>query len=169
VLQFLRDFGECRGEDGDEFLESKYLAGAFLYCTGEAHAGIMIWGDEDRWTFSTFAAARVNMRPTMELYRYVGRWRSSCGLGAPYVVEDGGAAVMCETTIGGNQLYAESTGWRILVSSIDLVGETARILGADLAQADGLPFTARCEVGLTLLTGWWEISDPRVTQLMGLP
>jgi hypothetical protein len=168
ALQFLRRFGERRGADGDEFLESELLPGHFLYCTGEAHAGVVIWGDEDRWTFSTFAAARVNMRPTIELYRYVGRWRSSCGLGAPYVIEDGGAAVMCETTLGGNQLYAESTGWRMLVSSIDLVAEAARVLSVDLSQADGVAFTARGEAGLTLLTGWWEVNDPRVTQLMGL-
>ena len=168
ALDFVRRFGETRAEDGDEFLESEYMPGHFFYRTGEAHTGIVVWGEEDHWTFSAFAAARVNMRPTLELYRYVGRWRSTCGLGAPYVIEDGGAAVMCEHTIGGRQLYQEATAWRLLVSAVDLVGETARILGEDLAQADGIPFTASGEVGLTFLTGWWEIRDPRVSGLMGL-
>ena len=168
AVEFIRGFGRRRGEDGDEFLESEITSGRFLYGTGAAHAAIVIWGDEEKWTFSAVAAARLKMQPTLELYRYVGRWRSTCGLAAPYVVEDAGASVLCETTIGGSSLYRESTGWRILVSAIDGVVDTARILGDDLARADGLPFTARDQAGLRLLLGWWQISDPRVSRLMGL-
>ncbi|MCD2187870.1 hypothetical protein [Actinomycetospora soli] len=168
ALDFIRGFGLRRAEDGDEFVESEFTPGRFFYVTGQAHAAIVIWGDEDQWTFSTIAAARLNMRPTLELYRYVARWRSTSGLGAPYVIEDGGAAVLCETTIGGRSLYQESTAWRVMVTAIDTVSDTARILGEDLAGADGVPLTARDQVGLALLLGWWEITDPRVSRLMGL-
>ncbi len=166
-MDFVRRFGERRTADGDAFVESEFLPGHFLYRTDEAHTGIAVWGEEDHWTFSAFAAARVNMRPTLELYRYVGRWRSTCGLGAPYVIEDGGAAVMCEHTVGGRQLYREATAWRILVGAIDLVGETARTIADDLVRADGVPFTAQGEAGLALLTGWWEIRDPRILMAHG--
>lgn len=64
ALGFVRGFGERRPEDGDEFLESTYAPGHFLSCTGEAHTAIVVWGEEEHWTFSAFAADGAFLTPS---------------------------------------------------------------------------------------------------------
>ncbi|WP_018331079.1 hypothetical protein [Actinomycetospora chiangmaiensis] len=126
ALATLRNFGEARTGQGDEFLESEYLEGAFLYATGAARVGINARGEDDDWTLSIFSAARARLRPSLELYRFVSRWRTTAGAGAPSEVEsDGGAAIMCERLFRGSQFANDVTGWRMMTSTIDLVGAAA--------------------------------------------
>lgn len=167
ALQTVRTFGERRRLQGDGFLESQYLEGAFFYETGDARTGVRVWGGQDDWAISVFAAARVGMRPTFELYRYISRWRTTSGSGAPYVVEDGErAAVMCERSFQSSQLASDTSAWRLISSTIDLIGESALKIARALHNADGVAFTAKDEVGLGLLLSWWEIDDEHVTRAL---
>ena len=99
ALQTLRTFGERRQRQGDQFVESVHLPGAFFYESGDARTGVRVWGEQDDWAMSRLSAARVGMQPSYS-YRSISRWRTTSGLGAPYVVEDGWrAAVMCERSL----------------------------------------------------------------------
>ena len=167
AVHTVRRFGERRCQQGDAFTETCDLDGAFFYETGAARVGIRLWGNDDEWAISVFSAARISMAPTLELYRFISRWRTTSGTGAPYVVEDGGgAAVMCERGYQSSQLASDTTAWRLIASTIDLVGESALPIARALDRADGVPFTARGEVGLELLHGWWEIDEEAVTRAL---
>ncbi|WP_285588822.1 hypothetical protein [Actinomycetospora sp. NBRC 106378] len=169
VLRMIRSFGDRRAREGDDLFEDDELPGSFLYSTGDARVGICVWGGgETRWSFSIFSAARIRSRPSLELYRFVSRWRTTAGIGAPYVIEcDGEAAIMCERLFDPCQ-FVDGPGARTMIeATIDLIGEAAVTMSTALRATDdgGVPFTATGLGGLMALKSWWEVSDPRITEM----
>lgn len=164
IRAFLESFGETRAREGDTFTVAEHLVGHYFYETGEAKTGIAVWGEENDWLLSVFSAARVRMQPTAELHRRVGVWRSTIPLSGCYVIEDGDCAVLCERTLSSSQVVDDVSARLLIRSSIDLVGGFARLLGRDLGDLDGMPYTASGQTGLVVLLGWWEVQDPRITR-----
>lgn len=160
ALEMVRLFGEQRTKDGDTFVASP--SGYSLYSTGPQRVGIALWGDENEWMLSIYSAARIGMTPTLDLYRFVSRWRTTAGLGAPYVVErDGYAAVMCERLFESSQLHLDVFPY-IVPSTIDRIGGAAQQIAAFLGNADGEQFAGRGIGGLLKLTALWEVNDDRI-------
>lgn len=161
VASLLRRWGESRREG--EFAEARHVAGLFLYAAGDTRTGIALEGAEDRWRLSVFAAARLGVRPTLELYRLVSRWRTTQAAGYPYVVEDGEyAAVMCETSFSSRQLGDDTSARRLITSTIHDVGEAAANIAADLTPHGGVPFTGVGGAGAVHLSSWWKKTDKRI-------
>ncbi|WP_018332015.1 hypothetical protein [Actinomycetospora chiangmaiensis] len=166
VVALLEVFGESRRAQGDTFTAA-HIDGHWFYETGAAKTGLVLWGEEDDWTFSAFSAARVKVTPTLDLHRRVGMWRSSVPQSGCYVIEDDGdAAVMCEREIKGNQVFQGPTAWRLIRSVIDAVGMLAVLIDRDLDRRHGIPFTLTGDTGLVILLGWWEIQDRAITRFV---
>ncbi len=116
--------------------------GYYLDDTGASRTGISVWDASEQWTMSVFSCGRARMRPTPGLYHYGSRWRSTSGAAHPYAVEeDGEAAVMCETVLRGRQVCYDASAWRLISTTIDLVGRTTEMMSRNLAQADGTILT----------------------------
>ncbi|WP_433030711.1 hypothetical protein [Actinomycetospora sp. CA-053990] len=166
-------FGEAREEQGDLFGQNQYITpSTYYYLTSGVLTSAMVWGESDKAGVSFFSCARAEMVPTLDLYRYVGLWRSTCGIGAPYVVEfNSRAAVMCQQELSGNDFKNDEVIARQVAVMFDLISETSRILGQDLSRADGVRLEETApdiEEAQLAVHQYWQVSDPRISELMGL-
>ncbi|MDD7969306.1 hypothetical protein [Actinomycetospora lemnae] len=172
MLETVQRFGERRKQQGDIFEEAPaFDFDAYSYVYNNTLVVIAIWGEDPKSAISVFGCARVGLVPTLDLYRYVATWRTSVGIGAPYVVEqDGLAAVMCDREIPAGLVSSDTLRLNIAIT-VDLLQETQAALAADLARADGYRLeevSDRVRGAAVNVIDWWTVSDPRISSLIGL-
>lgn len=163
VIGLVREFAQYRQEGGDSFDQHHLDEGLWLYASDDVRVGILVAGEENQWRIAVYSAARVRMRATYELYRYVSRWRTTIKAGAPYVVEEGEwAAVMCETGFRHGQLIGREPSMALIRTTVDTIAQVSEELSQALRNADGTPFTATGAAGAALLLSWWQIFDESI-------
>lgn len=166
-------FGNVRRRDGDGFgrLADRYDEPVYYFTPrGGAFSVIVIWGTQGDPGVSVFSCARTYMTPTLELYRYLGGWRTTAKFAAPYVIEyDGHAAIMCEREFNATWFNKDDSVPQTLYSTIQMVTEISSLLQYDLAAADG----GRVEdMGMdhegvaAKMYQYWEVRIERLRNLM---
>lgn len=170
--QMIESFLDARSQDGDRFGTAG--TGNYWYSTGGVCTGISIYGRPDSYTIDVYACARSGVRPSIELYRQVSRWRYTIRLGYPHVVEldDGRAAVLCQEEFRGGKLHEDDTAIALTTATIDIVSQMSKELADDLADHGGYRIEEEVHGDMRSayneLFWWWSIRDDRLATHMGI-